>query len=120
MYADDLVIWWSEENVTTATYRIQEALRILEEWTKNGLWKSIPEKNTYTIFSLSPKDTTATLIINNQTLPKEGNLTYLGVTFDKRVTWKQQSEKAETRGKARLAIMKKLAGTTWGADAGVL
>ena len=79
-----------------------------------------PRKTTYTIFSLSPKDTTAKLIINNQTLPKEENPTYLGVTFDKRMTWKQQTEKAESRGKARLAIMKKLAGTTWGADAGVL
>ena len=79
-----------------------------------------PKKTTYTIFSLSPKDLTATLVINGQTLPKEDNPTYLGVTFDKRMTWKQQTDKAETRGKARLAIMKKLAGTTWGADAGVL
>ena len=37
IYADDLVIWCSEEHVSTATHRIQEALRILEEWTKNGL-----------------------------------------------------------------------------------
>ena len=37
IYADDLVIWCSEEHVSTATYRIQEALRILEEWKKNGL-----------------------------------------------------------------------------------
>ena len=36
------------------------------------------------------------------------------------MTWKQQTEKAETREKARLAVMKKLAGTTWGVDAGVL
>ena len=87
---------------------------------KKWLVKINPRKTTYTIFSLSPKDTTAKLIINNQTLPKEENPTYFGVTFDKRMTWKQQTEKAESRGKARLAIMKKLAGTTWGADAGVL
>ena len=38
------------------------------------------------------------------------------MTFDKRLTWKQQTEKAEARAKVRLALMKKLAGTTWGAD----
>ena len=120
IYADDLAIWCSEEHISTANYRIQEALRRLEEWTKKWLVKINPRKTTYTIFSLSPGNPTATLIINDQTLPKEDNPTYLGVTFDKRMTWKQQAEKAETRGKARLALMKKLAGTTWGADAGVL
>ena len=120
IYADDLVIWCSEEHISTANYRIQEALRVLQEWTKKWLVKINPRKTTYTIFSLSPGNLTANLVINGQTLPKDDNPTYLGVTFDKRMTWKQQIGKAETRGKARLAIMKKLAGTTWGADAGVL
>ena len=38
------------------------------------------------------------------------------MTFEKRLTWRQQTEKAEARAKVRLALMKKLAGTTWGAD----
>ena len=41
--------------------------------------------------------------------------TSLGVTFDKRLIWKQRTETAEDRSKVRLAFMKKLAGTTWGA-----
>ena len=41
---------------------------------------------------------------------------YLGVTFDKRVTWQQQSEKVETSANVRLTLMKKLSGTTLGAD----
>ena len=65
---------------------------------------------------LIPKEQKATLHINGQALVAEDNPTYLGVTFDKRLTWKQQTEKAEARVKVRLALMKKLAGTTWGAD----
>ena len=42
------------------------------------------------------------------------------MTFDRRLMWKKQAEKAETRGKVRLALMKKLAGSTWGADATTL
>ena len=40
--------------------------------------------------------------------------------FDKRLTWKEHIQNTETRAKSRLAIMKKLTGTTWGADAKTL
>ena len=116
IYADDLVLWCSEEHITTANYRLQQALNVLERWTKQWLVKINAKKTTYTVFSLSPKEQKANLCINGQTLLAEDNPTYLGVTFDKRLTWKRQTEKAESRGKTRLALMKKLAGTTWGAD----
>ena len=51
---------------------------------------------------------------NVQILLAGDNPTYLGVNFDKRLTWKQQSEKVEA--KVRLALTKKLAGTIWCAD----
>ena len=94
IYADDLVLWCSEEHLSTANYRMQQALNTLEGWTNQWLVKINSRKTTCAIF----------------------NPTYLGVTFDKRLTWKQQTEKAEARAKVRLALMKKLAGTTWGAD----
>ena len=120
IYADDLVIWCSEEQLTTARSRIQRALETLEKWLETWLVKINTNKTTYTVFSLSPKEQRISLTINKQTLRPEENPTYLGITFDKRLTWKQQTEKAEARGKVRLAIMKKLAGTTWGADATTL
>ena len=116
IYADDLVLWCSEEHLSTANYRMQQALNTLEGWTNRWLEKINSRKTTYTIFSLSTNEQKATLHINGQTLLAEDNPTYLGVTFDKRLTWKQQTEKAEARAKVRLAVMKKLAGTTWGAD----
>ena len=88
----------------------------MEGWTNQWLVKINSRKTTYTIFSLSTKEQKATLHINGQTLLAEDNPTYLGVTFDKRLTWRQQTEKAEARAKVRLALMKKLADTTWGAD----
>ena len=110
IYADDLAIWCSEEYLSTAQYRLQEGLKVLESWTKRWLVKINATKTTYTVFSLSTKEQKAKLCINGQTLLAENNPTYLGVTFDRRLTWKKQAEKAETRGKVRLALMKKLAG----------
>ena len=88
----------------------------MEGWTKHWLVRINPTKTTYTIFSLSTKEQKTNLHINGQSLLGEESPTYPGVTFDKRLTWKQQTEKAEARVKVRLALMKKLAGTTWGAD----
>ena len=85
---------------------------VLERWTEQWLVKVNTKKTTFTIFSLSPKEQKVTLRISGHTLLAEDNPTYLGVTFDKRLIWKKQTGNAESRGKARLALMKKLAGLT--------
>ncbi|XP_052213548.1 uncharacterized protein LOC127832237 [Dreissena polymorpha] len=46
--------------------------------------------------------------------------TYLGVTFDKRQTWKPHIVKKERKARRKLAMMRKLAGTTWGANEHIL
>ena len=120
IYADDLVLWCSEEHITTANYRLQQALNILESWTKQWLVKINSRKTTYTVFSLSTKEQKASLQLDGQTLLAEDNPTYLGVTFDTRLVWKRQTEKTESRAKVRLALMRKLAGTSWGADSATL
>ena len=116
IYAHDLVRCCLEEHLSTANYRLQQALNTLEGWTKQWLVRINLRRTTYTIFSLSTKEQKATLHINGLTQLAEHNPTYLGVTFDKRLTWKQQTEKAEARAKERLTLIKKMAGMTWGAD----
>ena len=49
-------------------------------------------------------------------LKEDDEPTYLGVTFDKRQTWKPHLQEAETRARRKLALMRKLAGSTWGPD----
>ena len=114
LHADDMVIWCSEEYITTANYRMQQALEVLESWTKKWSVKVNSTKTTYTVFSLSPQEQKVALRLGNQTLNAEDNPMYLGVTFDKRLTWKQNTQRTESRAKVRLALMKKLASTTWG------
>ena len=119
-FADDLAIWTSEEYISTANSRIQQALLALEDWSKSWLVKISEEKTTCTVFSLSNKTQQPKLVLNGKILRHEENPNYLGVTFDRRLTWKTQVEKNRTRARQRMAIMKKLAGTTWGADEKVL
>ena len=120
IYADDLVLWCSEEYTTTAQVRLQAALDKVGRWTKEWLVAVNTTKTTFTVFSLSNKKQEAKLTLNGQRLAEEHNPTYLGVTFDRRLTWKQQITKSCSRAKLRLAIMRKLAGTDWGADHRIL
>ena len=53
--------------------------------------------------------------MNGWPLQKDYNPTYLGVTFDTRLTWKKQTEKCLKRGMQRTALTKKMAGSKWGA-----
>ena len=45
---------------------------------------------------------------------------YLGITFDKRQTWKTDISRAEARVRRKLILLRKLAGTQWGAAETVL
>jgi hypothetical protein len=52
----------------------------------------------------------------NTPLKIEEQQTYLGVTFDKRMTWKQHITSAEAKARRKMNIMRKFAGTKWGAN----
>ena len=63
---------------------------------------------------------TGTITLGGTPLKEDEEATYLGVTFDKRQTWKQHIAKAEGKARRKMAILRKLAGTTWGASEKVL
>ena len=113
-------MWSKEEHATTASYRIQAAADKLMEWTRKWNVTVNTEKSSATLFSLSPKQRSLPIKLGDSPLSCEDEVTYLGVTFDKRLTWKAHIQKAEEKARRKLAIMRKLAGTSWGADERVL
>ena len=119
-YADDLEVICSEDSLILAQKRLQTTLNRLDQWTTDWSMKVNATKTTYTVFSLSNKEQTVNLKLEGQNLKQDKCPTYLGITFDPRLTWKHQIEKAQTKGIQRLSILKKLAGTQWGANADIL
>ena len=53
-------------------------------------------------------------------MKEEDEVNYLGVTFDKRLTWKPHTLHTEGKARKKLVIICKLAGTTWGANEQIL
>ena len=93
IYADDFALWCSEEYITTANYRLQQALPVIKSWARAWLVKVNEKKTTFTIFSLSNQKHSVHLKLNGQTLHQEDAPTYLGVTLDWKLTWKDQPQK---------------------------
>ena len=89
LYADDLVLWCKEEHASTANYRIQQAIDQLTAWTEDWCITVNKDKSSTTLFTLSPKKQASPIKIGTYTLKEEDKATYLGVTFEKRLTWKR-------------------------------
>ena len=120
LYADDLVLWCKEEHARTANYRIQQAIDQLTAWTEDWCVTVNKDKSSAPLFPLSPKKQARLIKIGTHTLKEEDKAIYLGVTFDKRLTWKPHTLRTEGKARKKLVIMRKLAGTTWGANEQIL
>ncbi|CAC5373542.1 unnamed protein product [Mytilus coruscus] len=99
LYANGIVLWCSEEYATTATYRIQTVLYMVVMWAEQWCVTINRENTTGTLFKLSPKTKSVRLTVDDTPLKMEDQQTYLGVTFDKRMTWKQYITSAEAKAR---------------------
>ena len=77
-------------------------------------------KTVATCFSLSPKREELILQINGQEIHLQDTPTYLGVKLDRKLTWSPHIRTMHSKGLGKMALMKKLAGTKWGANMKIL
>ena len=77
-------------------------------------------KTQATLFSLFTVKEKVMLKLEDMPVPQADNPTFLGVTLDTRLTWKTHLEAVAARSVRKLGLLKKLAGTTWGADTHIL
>ena len=77
-------------------------------------------KTNSTLFSLSTSKEQIKLRLKGEIVPQTHTPTFLGVKPDTRLTWKPQIEKMERSSLQKLDLMRKLVGTSWGADSSIL
>ena len=115
LYADDLVMWVSEEYAGSAKYRMQQAADVLSAWTKEWNVSINTEKSSTTLFTLTQQKVDP-IVLDGVKLKQDNEPNYLGITYDKRQTWKPHLQAAEAKAKRKIALMRKLTGSTWGAN----
>ncbi|CAC5390305.1 unnamed protein product [Mytilus coruscus] len=77
-------------------------------------------KNNWNTLHTLSKTQSIRLIVDDALLKMEDQQTYLWVTFDKRMTWRQHVTSAKSKAKRKLNIMRKLAGTKLDANDKIL
>ena len=97
MYADDLVMWSTEEYAATSQIRLQIAVNMLSNWANEWCVKINRRKTFTTLFTLSTKAKPVKIMLNYTELQHIDSATYLGVPFDRRQTWNHTSAMQKQR-----------------------
>ena len=122
LFADDLVIWTTDKYPIIARRKLKIALLTVCNYCNFWKLKINEDKSVYTIFTRSTKAERKSmkLMINGKELKKEDNPVYLGVKLDARMSLSDFTKDLKEACERRLNLVKRLAGTNWGAEKSVL
>lgn len=116
IYADDCVIWMSGNSIETISNRIQCYLNTLSEWLTKWGFRLSESKTVPVLFTKNNKAKDPELRLNNDVLLFQSKKQFLGLVFDKRLTWQSHIDAIVLRCKKKLNILRCLTGTTWGSS----
>ena len=122
VYADDICLGIRGKQAEEISSTLSKDMHTLFSYFKK--WRLIlSEKKTVSaFFHLSNRlaDKTLEVYVEGRPLPFASVPTYLGVKMDRSLTYHHHLESLRMKVASRVALIRKLAGTTWGADAATL
>jgi ribonuclease HI len=117
IYADDLIIFCRGSQITTTQKIIQNSLQIIEKWSAETGFRCSTTKTTIMRFSRRRnKEALEPLQLYGQPLTQVQHQTYLGITFDSRLTFSTHITTLKNDCLRRLNLLKAIAHTNWGSD----
>ena len=121
-YADDLALFHSDIDWLTVEDALTSDMAKIANYLKTWRLKLSTAKTTATAFHLNTKEANRQLSVNvnGNPLPHTPTPTYLGVKLDRQLTFKPHLDSLRAKVSARNNLLRRLAGTTWGARAPTL
>nr|CUU99818.1 hypothetical transcript [Hymenolepis microstoma] len=123
LYADDLVLWYSapkKDPQKRTEIALNYAPKILSNWCDNNGMVVNTSKTAYQTFSLAHRSISTHLMYKDTSLEQTNEFTYLRVTFDTKLIWKNHTAKIAERASNRLDVLKRFAGSLWGSERSTL
>jgi len=120
-FADDLITWSIGHNEEMARDALQLHLDKLDNWMKDSILSFNTDK-CYLI-KFSKKINTAPplpITISNGVLPSVDEIKYLGILFDKTLSFQSHIKEVAAKSLRKLQDLKRLATCTWGAESDIL
>ena len=115
-YADDLAIWSSSPSVPTAVEATQGALFRLERWHENWCLPLNPSKCEASFFSVDPHQANLqpNLLLLGSCLRFNPTPTFLGVTFDRTLSFSKHVSSLKAKSFPRLKALRCISASSWG------
>ena len=113
-FADDIVIYIVKNKTQSLTDTLSPAMRVLEEWGQKWLIKFCPEKTKCMTFSWLKKAGDDSIILDNRELENVTTYKYLGLTFDRRLTWKAHLTNITAKSSRLLCKLSPICKSRWG------
>ena len=112
LYTDDLAIWSSSHSVPTAVEATQGALFRLERWSEYWCLPLNPSKCKASFFSVDPHQ--ANLLLLCSRLHFNPTSTFLGVTFDRTLSFSKHVSSLKAKFFPRLKALRCMSASSWG------
>ena len=115
-YADDLAIWSSSPSVPTAVEATQGALFRLERWSEYWRLPFNPNKCKASFFSVDPHQANLqpNLLFLGSRLRFNPTPTFLGVTFDRTLSFSKHVSSLKAKFFPRLKALRCISSSSWG------
>merc|ERR1711991_408102 len=108
-FGDDLVIWESNKEITYLEEKLNKRLKRLKTYLQSLNLELCPEKCLAAVFNRGTKKTKdINLVIEHKLLKIEKEAKYLGIIFDKKLSWKSHVEEMCKKGKKKVNNLKML------------
>jgi len=118
LFADDIAAYISGNKKDDLSNKMQSTINEIHAWTLKWKLHLNPEKCNYLLFSNDSKDAKwrTDISIDNTNIAYNANPTFLGVTYDRVLSFNAHVSNVAKKVKARSNIIRKLANTEWGFD----
>ena len=114
-FADDLAIWEIDKNINLAMDRLNKRLTALSYWAQEINLTFSTRKCICVPFTRKRiENENVKVLLNGSSLKTRSENKYLGLTFDKRLTWGLQIDSIKNRAENRVFTLKKLSNQVTG------
>jgi len=121
-YADDLAIMHADGDWQAVEGALSKDMATLDQYLQTCKLKLSTTKTVSAVFHLDNKEAKRELKVNfnNETLPFCSEPKYLGVTLDRSLMYHRLVESLRKKLTSRVALLRRLTGSGWGAGATTL
>ena len=113
-FADDIILLRSGYDIWEIALNLQIAANSLSDWAKSNSLSFNADKTKVMIFTRKHKYEKPEIQINRKPIEYVETFKYLGVTFDRKLTWKEHIKTQVRKAKISLMMGRRMMGKTWG------